>query len=62
MKESRLQNTKIYEESVDIDRKYKQCIEVKSNYSKSTFDFEEHREECYQTYKDKYYTLYQLVF
>lgn len=35
MREARGINKRVYEESVDIDRQLKHCIEVKSNFSKS---------------------------
>ena len=39
MREARGMNKRVYEESVDIDRQLKHCIEVKSNFSKSVNEY-----------------------
>ena len=35
LRKTRATNKRVYEESVEIERKLKQCIEVKSNFSSS---------------------------
>jgi hypothetical protein len=55
-------NKKLYDESLRIEIKLKQCIEVKSSLTKSTFDFEADRRECYDDFAQKYEDLYASIF
>lgn len=59
---SREQNRKLYELGFDIEKKFKTCLEVKSNYCKTTFEFRKHHHDCIDSYKQRYYQLYDHVF
>lgn len=62
LKISKQVNKRLYDEGLDIEKKLKHCLEIKSNFSNNNADFEEHHRECLKTYRDKYETLYREVF
>lgn len=55
-------NKRLYDEALKIEVKLKQCIEIKSTVTKSTADFQNDRQECYDDFAHKYDQLYASIF